>query len=181
MACRKLISIDKDSCQSNRGGINTTVYATNRSYLNIAAEKGDDDTETGYVTLSWKSDHTSADMVSLSFRKQSSGLTSEGTIDDTTGNNFVTSNLSLVFARQDVAKRLAIQALALQEDMAIIVKDANGEINFLGFDESVTATALAGDKGTAATDANNYSITLTDLSNELPYYVAETTLETLLG
>lgn len=177
MACRQLTGIAKDSCQSNKGGLYTTVWATNRSNLVIAKGTGEDE---GYVTLTWEAGKTKTDMVSYSFRKQSSGLTSEGTFDDATGVNFFTNNLALVFARQNVAKRIAIQALALQEDLAVIVKDANGEIYFLGFDDSVTTTAAGAQTGTAATDANQYTITLTDLSNELPYLVKEATLNTLL-
>lgn len=183
MACRSLSGITKDSCQSNKGGLFTTVWATNRSKLTIGKEmtSGSDPVETGYATLSWTSPATAADMVTYSFRKQSSGLTSEGSFDDANGVAFFTNNLALVFARQDVEKRMAIQALALQEDLALIVKDGNGEIYFLGMDDSVTTTAAGAQTGTAATDANQYTITLTDISNELPYYVKQTTLDTLLG
>ena len=183
MSCRTLTSIGKDSCLSNKGGLYTTIWATNRSKLAISKQMttGSNPEETGYATLSWVSPATSADMVSYSFRKQSSGLTSEGTFDDANGVSFFTNNLALVFARQDVSKRMAIQALALQEDLAVIVKDANGEMYFLGMDDSVTTTAAGAATGTAATDANNYTITLTDISNELPYFVSETTLNTLLG
>lgn len=183
MPCKSLIGISKDSCLSNRGGLYTTIWATNRSKLSIAKGMTSDSNpvETGYVELDWISPAAETDMVSYSFRKQSSGLTSEGTFDDANGVSFFTNNLSLVFARQDVAKRLAIQALALQEDLAVIVKDANGEIYFLGFDDSVTTTAAGAATGTASTDANQYTITLTDLSNELPYFVSEETLNNLLG
>lgn len=178
MACRSLTGIAKDSCQSNKGGLYTTVWATNRS--NLVTTLGTNGDE-GYVTLSWATGKTASDMVSYSFRKQSSGLTSEGTFDDANGVSFFTNNLALVFARQNVEKRIAIQALALQEDLAVIVKDANGEIYFLGYDDSVTATAAGAQTGTAATDANNYTITLTDMSNELPYLVKQENLDTLLN
>ncbi len=182
MACRKLIGIAKDSCKSNIGGLFTTVWATNRSNLTITKEvNASTGEETGYVELAWKTGFTQADMVSYAFRKQSSALTSEGTVNDATGTAMFTNNLNLVFARQDVAKRMAIQALALQEDLAVIVKDANGEIYFLGIEDSVTATSIGAETGTAATDANQYTITLTDLTAELPYFVKQATLDTLLG
>ena len=181
MACRTLSGIAKDNCVSNKGGLKTTVWATNRSNLVIGKEKDNNQEETGYATLTWATDKSAADMVSYSFRKQSSGLTSEGTFDDANGVNFFTNNLALVFARPNVQKRLAIQALALQEDLAVIVEDANGEIHFLGMDDSVTTTAAGANTGTAASDANNYTITLTDISNELPYLVKPETLATLLN
>lgn len=184
MACRSLRDITKDSCQSNKGGLFTKVWLTNRSYLTFTAdvEGSDSDTDNdGIVTLGWAGTHTSSDMHSLAYRKQSSGLTSEGTFDDANGISFFTNNLALVFARQDVQKRLAVQALALQEDLAVIVADSNHEIYFLGYDDSVTTTAAGAQTGTAATDANQYTITLTDISNELPYMVDPENLKTLLG
>lgn len=184
MACRSLRNITKDSCQSNKGGLFTKVWLTNRSYLTFTAnEEGSDSNpgNDGIVTLGWAGDHSSSDMNSLAYRKQSSGLTSEGTFDDANGISFFTNNLALVFARQDVQKRLAIQALALQEDLAVIVADSNHEIYFLGYDDSVTTTAAGAQTGTAATDANQYTITLTDISNELPYMVDPENLKTLLG
>lgn len=184
MSCRTLVGITKDSCQSNKGGLYTTIWATNRSKLVITADttgSGSGVQETGYVDLEWADGASKTDMVTYSFRKQSSGLTSEGTFDDANGISFFTNNLALVFARQDVSKRMAIQALALQEDLAVIVKDANGEMYFLGFDDSVTTTAAGANTGTAASDANNYTITLTDISNELPYLVEQTTLDALLA
>lgn len=181
--CRTLIGIQKDNCQSNKGGLYTTIYATNRSNLVITKEMtaDSDPQETGYAGLSWVAGRDENDMITYSFRKQSSGLTSEGTIDDANGISYLTNNLDLVFAHQDVAKRIAIQALVLQEDLALIVKDANGEMYFLGMDDSVTATAFGAQTGTAASDANQYTITLTDISNELPYFVSQETLDTLLG
>ena len=184
MACRSLRDITKDSCQSNKGGLFTKVWLTNRSYLTFKADEEGSDSDPdndGIVTLGWAGDHTASDMHSLAYRKQSSGLTSEGTFDDANGISFFTNNLALVFARQDVQKRLAIQALALQEDLAVIVADSNHEIYFLGYDDSVTTTAAGAATGTAATDANQYTITLTDISNELPYMVDPENLKTLLG
>lgn len=189
MACRSLRNITKDSCLSNKGGLFTKVWLTNRSYLTFTADEEGSDSDPandGIVTLGWATDgqgtqHTPADMHSLAYRKQSSGLTSEGTFDDANGVSFFTNNLALVFARQDVQKRLAIQALALQEDLAVIVADSNHEIYFLGYDDSVTTTAAGAQTGTAATDANQYTITLTDISNELPYMVDPENLKTLLG
>lgn len=185
MACRTLRDITKDSCLSNKGGLFTKVWLTNRSYLtfNVADQEGSDsDVENdGIVTIGWVEPHNSTDMHSLAYRKQSSGLTSEGTFDDANGVSFFTNNLALVFARQDTQKRMAIQALALQEDLAVIVADSNHEIYFLGYDDSVTTTAAGAQTGTAATDANQYTITLTDISNELPYMVDPDNLKTLLG
>lgn len=188
MSCRSLSTITKNACESNKGGIFTTVWVMNRSYLTIEKDytgSGSEDSDTtdytGIAHVSWAGTHTSADAHTLKFRKQSSGLTSEATVDDGAGVSFVTSNLALVFARQNIEKRIAIQALALQEDLAVIVRDGNGVNYLLGADDSVTATAYGASTGTAATDANQYTITLTDISNELPYIVLDTDMRSLFG
>lgn len=184
MACRSLSNITKTACESNQGGLFTKVWVTNRSYLTMSvdAEGSDSSAENdGVVNLGWAGTHSANDAVTLSYRKQSSGLTSEGTIDDANGILFVTSNLALVFARQNIQKRMAVQSLALQEDLAVIVRDANGVNYFLGFDDSVTATAFGAATGTASTDANQYTLTLTDISKELPYIVTDANMATLFG
>lgn len=188
MSCRSLTNITKGTCESNKGGLFTTVWVMNRSYLKIHKEftgSGSTDTDntdyTGVSRVRWKDGHTKDDACTLKFRKQSSGLTSEATVDDANGVSFVTSNLALVFARQNVEKRVAIQALALQEDLAVIVRDGNGVNYLLGADDSVSATAYGAATGTAATDANQYTITLTDISTELPYIVIDDDMISLFG
>ncbi len=62
----------------------------------------------------------------------------------------------------------------------VIVKDANGKLWYLGYNEPVTATAGTGQTGTAATDGNNYQITLTDQSDTYPYEVDEKALAAVI-
>lgn len=102
------------------------------------------------------------------FARQTGSLSSNYTIDDTTGAKFVVSDLVLVFNRMETAKRLAITALA-QGELAVIVKDANGAYWYLGYDLPVRSSAGDGLSGTAHTDRNGYSVTLQDNSHELPY------------
>lgn len=174
MNCRTLKSIDIDTCTGNKGGIFTEVIIASRTDLAPVRQydgsgTGYDD-ETGYVTLT-----NPATAYFIKFRKNSSSLTSEGTFDETNGVYFFTNNLNLVIARQDVEKRTAIQALALAGDLAVLVRDGNNQVQFLGLDDTVSCTALTAQTGAAATDGNNYNMTLTDTSNELPYYVEEST------
>ena len=95
------------------------------------------------------------------------------------GVNFVTSDLTLVFAKQDTAKRIEISALAL-DDLVVIVKDANLHYWYLGKDEPVQASAAAAQTGTARTDGNSYTITLQDTSLKLPYEVDAAAIASLL-
>ena len=102
--------------------------------------------------------------------RNTGSLSSNYTIDDTTGAKFVASDLVLQVNRMDTAKRIEISALA-QGELAIIVKDANGAFWFLGKDAPVKASAGDGLTGTARADRNGYSITLQDNSLELPLEV----------
>ena len=172
MNCRSLKSIDIDTCTGNKGGIYTEVIIASRDALNAYREGNEDgstpNAETGFAVLTLPET-----AYYIKFRKNSSSLTSEGTFDEANGVYFFTNNLNLVIARQDVAKRTAIQALALASDLAVLVKDGNNQVQFLGMDDTVSCTALTATTGTASTDGNNYTMTLTDTSNELPYYVVE--------
>ena len=113
------------------------------------------------------------------FKRNTGSLTSTDTIDPANGVSFFTSDLSLVFAKQDTAKRIEISALAL-DDLVVIVKDANGKFWYLGYNEPVQASAAAAQTVTARTDGNNYTITLQDTSVKLPYEVDAAAIATLL-
>lgn len=169
--CRTLSSIDIDTCTGNKGGIYTEVIFASREALNPQREKttGDNPQDTGFVTLS----NSISEAYYIKFRKQSSSLTSTGTFDEANGVYFFTNDLNLIIARQEVAKRNALQALALAGDLAFIVRDGNNQVQFLGMDDTVSTTAFTAQTGTASTDGNNYNVTFSDTSNELPYYVKE--------
>ena len=86
----------------------------------------------------------------------------------------------LQFNRMETPKRVEMTALA-QNELALIVKDANGKYWLLGKDEPVMATAGEGVTGTARGDRNGYGITLQDTSLEMPFEVDETIVAGLIG
>lgn len=108
--------------------------------------------------------------VKFQFARNTGSMSSNYTIDHTTGVKFVTTDLVLVFNRMETSKRVAINAL-MQNDLVAIVKDANGKYWYLGYDEALNATAGDGLTGTARADRNGYSATLQDNSHEMPYEV----------
>lgn len=113
------------------------------------------------------------------FARNTGSLSSNYTIDDTTGAKFVVSDLVLQFNRMEAAKRVEITALA-EGELAVIVKDANGKYWYLGKDAAVVASAGDGLTGTARADRNGYAITLQDNSAEMPYEVSATIIAGLL-
>lgn len=165
--CSTTLTSIGTSCESQMGGIKV-VYGLSKAQLDSVTvtndvitaitTKNDPDTNNPYLF------HTYA------FRKQSSTLNSTYTVDDTNGVKYVTSELTLNFAKQETAKRVSIMALANCESV-FVVEDNNGKFWFLGYDNPVTVTAMDAATGTSFSDANQYSITLSDMSNALPYEV----------
>lgn len=123
---------------------------------------------------------SSAKFKRYAFARNTGSLTSNYTIDQATGVRYVTSDLVLMFNRMETQKRVEISALA-QNDLCIIVRDANGKYWLLGKDEPVNATAGDGLTGTARADRNGYSITLQDNSLEMPYEVDPDIIDALVG
>lgn len=113
------------------------------------------------------------------FRKGTASMTSTASSDEAIGNFSVTTELQLQFSKMETSKRLEIMALCL-EDVAVIVLDWNGKYWYLGYDFPVSATAATGVTGTAATDLNGYTITLSDTSAEFPFEIAGASIEGLI-
>lgn len=114
------------------------------------------------------------------FRKATGSLTSTLNVDETAGINYVTSELSLVFTKMETAKRIEIAALSIGQ-LCAIVEDSNGHYWFLGKDDYVSASAGAGNTGTAKGDQNAYTLTLSTDSDSYPYEVDPSKIETILG
>lgn len=105
-------------------------------------------------------------------RRETGALTQTVTSDPKSHTRYVTSEVTLVFAHMDSAKREEIEKL-IAGDLAVIVKDANGKNWYLGMANPVNVSAGTGQTGTAAGDANNYTLTLQDVSPYLPQDVTE--------
>lgn len=164
MACSQTLSGIVRDCLSNIGGI-VEVYLANKA--DVSAVTVSTNKVTG-ITMDG-----AAKFHKYSFNRNTGSLTSTYTIDPANGTRFVTSDLVLQFSRMETTKRVEISALAAA-DLCAIVKDANGVYHFLGKDDALYASAGDGQTGTARADRNGYSITLEDVSEDLP-------LEVLVG
>jgi hypothetical protein len=173
MACNTIQTFTYDACTPNIGGIKNIWLA---NYVeNAATITGDDRLVEGAVSgfaegVTW---------TKYPMRKNTCSMTS--TLNNSTdGASYVTTELSMVFSKMEAQKRIAIQALAIGECMAV-VEDSNGEMWFLGADAALTATAGGGETGTAKGDANRYTLTLTDESLGMPYTLEESVKATVKG
>lgn len=113
------------------------------------------------------------------FPRNTGSMASNYQISAENGTRYVQTDLVLVFNRMETTKRVEMTALA-QNDLVLIVEDANGKYWLLGKDEPVRATAGDGQTGTARADRNGYSITLQDNSHEMPYEVDESIIAGLV-
>lgn len=159
-------------CGTNKGGIKT-VYIAN--YGDVASVEVGDDGKISTILMVKERIFTP-----YQFRKQTGSMTSTLTADDTSGINYVTTELSLIFTKQETAKRLEMSALALGQ-LAVIVEDSNGKYWYLGKDDYVSASAGGATTGTAKGDSNNYSLTLKDESDTFPIEVTEEALGMVIG
>lgn len=173
--CSSTLTSIGTSCDSQMGGIKV-VYGISKSQIDTITVTD------GVVTaITTKNDTTGTNPTpylfhTYAFRKQSSSMTSTYTVDDVNGVKYVTTELTLNFAKQETAKRVSITALANCESV-FVVKDNNGKMWLLGYDNPVTVSALEAATGTAYGDANIITITLSDMSAELPMEVQINTFE----
>lgn len=161
MSCSQTLNGLVKDCTPSQGGIRE-VYLANRSEVQSVTI-----TENKITAITMAA---SGKFHKYAFRRDTGSLTSTYTIDKASGVKFVTSDLVLLFNRMETTKRIEISALA-QAELVAIVKDANGVYHYLGYDDALEASAGDGQTGTAIGDANRYSITLQDVSKEMPYEV----------
>ena len=163
MSCSQVLNGIAADCQTNVGGVRE-VYIAN--YGDVSAVTLDE-TSNMIKTITMAD---TAKFKKYAFKKNTSSMTSTLNVDPANGINFVQTDLSLVFAKQETVKRMEIAKLSLGE-LRVIVLDANGKYWFLGKEEFVSATSGTAETGTNRQDGNRYSIVLTDYSSSYPYEV----------
>lgn len=157
-------------CSTSLGGIVEAYIANQEDVTSVVVSSN----MISQVTMT-----TSKKFKKYSFSRNTGSLTSNYTIDAATGVRYVVSDLVLQFNRMETAKRVELTALA-QNDLVVIVKDANGKFWYLGYNEPVNASTGDGQTGTARTDRNGYSVTLQDYSHEMPYEVDADIIDALV-
>ena len=168
MACNTIKTFEYDACSPNIGGIKNIWLA---NYVENAATIKTTSEGTALVDGSVEGFASGVTWTKYPMRKNTCSMTS--TINNSTdGASYVTTELSMVFSKMEAQKRIAIQALAIGECMAV-VEDSNSNMWFLGADAALTATSGGGETGTAKGDANRYTLVLTDESLGLPYALDE--------
>ena len=173
MACSQLLNGIAASCDTNVGGVRE-IYIAN--YSDVSAVEVDE--VSNMIKTITMAD--TAKFKKYAFKKNTSSMTSTLNVDPANGVNFVQTDLTVVFAKQETVKRMEIAKLSLGE-LRVIVLDANGKYWFLGQEEFVSATSGTAETGTNRTDGNRYQIVLTDYSSSYPYEVDPTIVADLIA
>lgn len=163
MACNQTLAGLLHDCLPSMGGIKRVLLA---NYDDIASV-----TVSGKITAITLATGVTAPFYSYYVPDGVGSMESTPTIDRATGANFVETVLSLTFPRMTAAKHAEMEALKLN-DLVAIVEDNNGVYWYLGKDRPVYAGGTpASGTGTAFTDANRYAIELHDISQNYPFEV----------
>lgn len=165
MACGILKTFSQDTCIGNIGGVKRVWIAEYDNGNVISTGETDGVVSVTAVTLA-----SGITWQEFPLKKNSASVESAYQVGDG-GSVFCQTTLAMTFNRQDAAKRMAIQSLALNEVIAIY-EDANGNRWFLGKDNPVTLSEGGGSTGQQKTDLNSYNVSLVDDSMELPLPVS---------
>ena len=173
MACNLTLQGIQEECLSNSGGVRK-IWAIEYSKIKTITFN-EDKTEITAITLD-----ADAKMLSYAIRKESTSVSSEYTIDEPNGVKFCKNSISIKFPRIDAAKRLEIRAL-ISGEAAILVQDANGLYQFLGYEEPVVAESATANTGTSRTDGSSYELTMYDYASGFAPILSDTIAKGLIA
>ena len=173
MACNTVtLTGINGKCDTSAGGIKRVLIAQ-KDNVTIGAVD-----EMGVITSITKEKGTY--FVQWLFRKNTGNYTTALTSDPAIGTQAVTTDLNLQFTKAEATKRLEIQS-AINAAAVVIIEDMYGQYILLGKDNEVSVTQVNQQSGTAITDLNGYTLTLQDVSLELPHFVDPTIIPELLS
>ena len=172
MACNTVtLTGINGKCDTSAGGIKRVLVAQ-KDDVTIGAVD-----EIGVITEITKAEGKY--FVQWLFRKNTGNYTTSLTSDPAIGTQAVTTELNLQFTKAEATKRLEIQS-AINAAAVVIIEDMYGQYILLGKDNEVSVTAVNQQSGTAITDLNGYTLTLQDVSLELPHFVDPNIIPSLL-
>ena len=106
-------------------------------------------------------------------RRGAASMTSTLTVNDNAGSYF-TTEIAMNFLKMESAKRLEVMAMLMGQTTGV-VKDKNGKYWAIGIENPLEGSAGTGETGTAASDANMYTVTISVDDAELPYEITDAT------
>lgn len=162
MACNVTLSGIARDCGINLSGVKEVFVADYNSVAGV-------DVSTGIMMID-NIDASAGTFKKYEPAKNTGSLTKTLTKDESTGVKYYTNEAVMQFNQMNTEKRSEIAQLD-GGFLAAIVHDMNDKYWYLGKDNYVSASAVTGQTGAAMDDGNFYTLTLTDISSELPYEV----------
>lgn len=164
---------------SGNGGVKEVYIALRSDLANVAgsAYDGAVTVTDGAISAINLASPNSTPFHRFKFKRETTAMTSTGEISDN-GSASWSTEVSIVFPRMSTVKRTAMMQLFLA-DTVVIVRDANDEYHYLGIDYAVNATAGGAETGTAMADANQYTLTLTDVAYQAPFMLSAAAITAL--
>lgn len=104
-------------------------------------------------------------------RKGTASMTSTLTVNDNAGSYF-TSEVTMNFLKMENNKRLEVMAMLMGQCTGV-VKDRNGKYWAIGVENPLEGSAGTGETGTGASDANQYTVTISVDESELPREITD--------
>lgn len=170
MPCTQSLAGIARDCVANVGGIKAVYMANFEDVTGVTV------TDNVVTAISMAG---SAKFYAYYFNPQTSSVITNVQANRENGTLYFESVLSLVFPRQDAAKRLEVNALA-QAGLMAVVQDNNDLFWLLGKDEPLLMTTGTAETGTARADRNGYALELTDGQKQMPFSVAPGIVDDLL-
>ena len=121
-------------------------------------------------TYTIKPDSTSAFKV-YNLRRGAASMTSTLTVNDNSG-NFFSTEIAMNFLKMETSKRLEVMAMLMGQCTGV-VKDNNGKYWAVGVEHPLEGSAGTGETGTASSDANQYTVTISVDEAELPFEITD--------
>lgn len=171
MACNVSLTGIAYDCGTNLSGVKRLLVADYNKVSAVTVATG----EITAITMA-----ASSHFYEYIPAKNTGSLTKTMTRDESTGVKYYTNEAVAQFNKMETAKRTEIAALDGGQ-LAVIVQDMNGKYWYLGKDNWVSASAVVGQTGAGVDDGNFYTLTLTDVSSELPYEVDPDIISALLA
>ena len=170
MACNvTLMGIALD-CGTNLSGVKAIYLANDASVGDVTVTEGE-------ISAIDASAGTFYEYIPA---KNTGSLTKTLTKDESTGVMYYTNEAVAQFNKMETAKRTELANIGMGQFKAIVL-DNNGKYWFLGKDNYVSASAVTGQTGAGLDDGNFYTLTLTDISRELPYEVDPTAIAAVVA
>ena len=121
--------------------------------------------------------------VEFQFRKNTSSMSSEMTVNDNQSHYF-TNSCDMIFSRIQNSKRLSLESVASGECTMIVV-DSNNQTWLIGSENPVSLSSLTASTGASISDNNQYTVTLSAQEAHMPILIeadqAQTVINTLMG